>query len=370
MATLSENELRDSISSLFDPLQESYYTDAGGFTNAVYVQHTKLAENMYCQILNIFDHYGLEYYVFAGSLVGYVRNKKVPLWMDDLDIIVFEDQISLFTDKIVPHLKACGFVSYRPDFSVSGGYQIHTKESTYSVEDSLRLSYTKKIDIKIPGLQVDVFFTTTDSDGFIRNLDKWGLYTHKNIPVSWVKPGVFVNIFNRPVRVFIDYIKDIEKEYGDVYNEIIVATHNQVFLKIKNLNYDYFDKIFNDFIENHIKTRPPCLHDHSDLVNAYDATNLAPLEISGNASFDEIISQIFIENVATIRLSNPNHFFWVIDLRRILPKLNIDLIINDNKYVARATLLRLFVNKISSDHININETIESQIKFLSLAQSY
>ena len=45
----------------------------------------------FTQIFKIFDSLGLKYYVFAGALVGFVRDGMLPPWLDDMDIMVFKE---------------------------------------------------------------------------------------------------------------------------------------------------------------------------------------------------------------------------------------------------------------------------------------
>jgi len=42
-----------------------------------------------------------EYYIFAGSAIGLVRDGKNIPWVDDYDIIIFKKNLKLFKKKII-----------------------------------------------------------------------------------------------------------------------------------------------------------------------------------------------------------------------------------------------------------------------------
>ena len=93
---------------LFDCSLPSIRTSIAGISNAKYEQLTDGSKEIYKQVLRIFERHKLEYFLFAGAIVGYVRNGRMPPWNDDLDVIIFEDQIKLFETVVLPLLRDCG----------------------------------------------------------------------------------------------------------------------------------------------------------------------------------------------------------------------------------------------------------------------
>ena len=57
--------------------------------------------NMYTEFVNdnafvyfsLLDKYNLQYGVFAGNSIGYLRDKRNMYWVDDFDILVFDEKI-------------------------------------------------------------------------------------------------------------------------------------------------------------------------------------------------------------------------------------------------------------------------------------
>lgn len=64
---------------LFDCSLPSIRTSIAGISNAKYEQLTDGSKEIYKQVLRIFERHKLEYFLFAGAIVGYVRNGRMPM---------------------------------------------------------------------------------------------------------------------------------------------------------------------------------------------------------------------------------------------------------------------------------------------------
>ena len=85
-----------------------------GFLNSkitVYRNFTHLHAKIYFSIL---DFCNLNYYVFSGTSIGYVINKQNIPWADDYDIIIFDEDITVFENIVIPLLNKYGFCIYDP----------------------------------------------------------------------------------------------------------------------------------------------------------------------------------------------------------------------------------------------------------------
>jgi len=199
-----------------------------------------------CAIIffQICDLFKLDYYVFAGNAIGLVRNKKNIPWVDDYDIIIFEEHIDLFENKIVPKLNKNGFDCFKQSNTIKNG--------GYYVLSSFRFDNLNK---KRNYFQCDIFYTKIDSKtNYIKNLNNWGQYNSKNIHIDLVKPKKYYYFDNITLPFFKDVNKYIERDYGEVYNTCIISSHSHnKTLKIDSgfeIVYAEFDKIKNNTINN------------------------------------------------------------------------------------------------------------------------
>ena len=155
------------VPSLFDLSRPGIYTAMAGHSHAVYTQYTEASRHVQNQILRIVESFGIEYYLFAGSMVGYMRNRQMPKWMDDLDVIIFNEQIALFESRVIPYLSRCGFECWLPDGFLRGGYQIVSLLQGY--DRALTVPLADNVAVSVPWAQVDFFYTTVDEHGCIRS---------------------------------------------------------------------------------------------------------------------------------------------------------------------------------------------------------
>lgn len=217
MAKNSQDLKYSIIAPLFDLQEPGYFTCISGYSNARFVPFTDAARHVYQQFFAILSSFGLEYYVFAGTLVGYVRNKRVPPWMDDIDIMIFEKDVPLFEEKVAPMMLECGF-NCRPvneQKHPGGGFHLLAlQQQSGRRKDTIRFSADK--NISVPWAQCDVFFSRVDKDNVVRNYSNWGLYHKKDIPVEWVMPPQTIEMNGMTFPTFANIESDILQEYGDV----------------------------------------------------------------------------------------------------------------------------------------------------------
>lgn len=323
------------LSTLFDGDRPEFLTEIAGPVNAAYVPFTPAAQLIYGQLFDIFDRHGLEYFVFAGSLVGYVRDATIPPWMDDIDVIVFEDQIPLFTEIIVPVLKTAGFYAYVPREYPGGGY--HVLSLREAEKSDANVAFSDDCRLKIPRAQVDVFFTRTNAGGYLRNLDGWGLYHHKDVPIDWVRPAKRVRMFDRMVPVFAEYEKDIFHEYGDILNTVVVYSHGKTFARLEGVRWSDVATEFQAYLDHLDRQTLPGLDAPArDLHDPIDGLHMP----QGDDSFVTLVRDLLKARASDVILTRPKHFLWVLDLRKQLPKLKIHARLEAAQHCSRVSHLR------------------------------
>lgn len=94
---------------------------------------------------------------------------KCHPWMDDIDVMIFEDEIEKFETVVLEALKGCGFHFFAPRLWPNGGYHILALQKSRNRDDSI--AFIPTVQVKVPWAQVDVFYSKVDEDGFIRNCD-------------------------------------------------------------------------------------------------------------------------------------------------------------------------------------------------------
>jgi len=247
----------DILKYLGNNIDDINYSEVFGFSSnfPVYRKFTHLYAKLF---FNILDTLNLNYYVFAGTSVGYIRNKKNIPWVDDYDIIIFENEIEKFEKKIIPELNDLGFWCFEPKNYKNAGWHVLSKFGQFC-------------------FQCDVFFTKINN-GIIQNLGNWGLYSLKNIDINIVNPKKYLTIDNDLTLPFFNNInKYVEKEYGDVINTCVFhINHRNTFTVKGNYSnvYNSFDSIKNKIIsktenlfDSHIYKNDVTLIDNTKLFN-------------------------------------------------------------------------------------------------------
>ncbi len=353
-----------NIEQLFDASISSHYTDIAGVTNAKFPQYTEAARHVYKQLLNVFDTFDLEYFLFAGSMVGYVRNKKMPRWMDDLDLIIFEDQIQRFEGEIIPYLENAGFNCFKPHQFPNAGYHILSMQASKHRESGI--DYADDIRIRVPWAQIDVFYTKVDQDGLIRNLDGWGLYHQKDIPIGWVKPAKPIRVEGRHINAFGKYRKDIEKQYGDVINNIMISDHKQVFLDLRDTHWSVIDKALDAYNKAHVQALPPSIS--TAQLAAYTPMVDTQYSATKSDNFDTIIKAIVDQNAGKVLLREAVHIFWVMDLKRLFPAIHITVQLHNKMAAQRAAHLYAFIDVALAEDIELKALFDQYLQYLNIPQ--
>lgn len=363
--TNREDTVTTSIAApLFDLTSQGYFTSIAGYTNARYVPFTDAAKHIYSQIFSILDHFGIEYFVFAGTLVGYVRNGRMPPWMDDIDIMIFGENISLFEEKVAPYMLACGF-NCKPAANRlnGGGYHILALQQGVKRSESTPFSSTQ--NVCVPWAQFDVFFSTVDENNIIRNLKGWGLYHRKDVPLEWVTPPKKIQMDGMQFTTFSNIESDVMQEYGDVRNELVVKTHDTVFLRAPNISWDVFDREFNNLVESTTSKLTPSLS--KETYEEYTTIAGNTCTPCATASFDEIISQIVICQATALFLEGDEQIYWVMDIKRLFPEIYISVHFHTIHAAKRAAHLREFIDDAKASDLDLKEKYNQIINSLIAA---
>ena len=353
------------LDTLFDPERPAHFSSLAGVTNARFAQYTEAAHAVYRQVMRLFEHHGLEYYLFAGSMVGYVRDRRMPPWMDDLDVIVFEDQVPLFEERVVPQLRRAGFNAFAPTKYAGGGYHILSMQMSAKRSGTIR--YARDLEVTVPWAQVDAFYTTVDAQGLLRNPAAWGLYHVKDVPVDWVRPGQTVDIEGVDFRVFADWARDIRREYGDVMNNLVVASHGKTLLRVPDVPWAQVSAEFRRLYREAPNPLPPSVD--AARLRAYAPIRGRVHQPAPADSFDEMLANVLNEGASDLLLSRPEQMAWALDFHRLVPSLRLHAQVDGAAHASLATHMRDCFTSLEGTTPEARQAVAEQIEALSPTQA-
>jgi phosphorylcholine metabolism protein LicD len=192
---------------------------------------------------NILNNSKIEYYVFAGSSIGLLRNCQSIPWVDDYDIIIFEkDLVKLQKLLLIYEKNLFKIRKLTNSQNIIYGYVIASPR--YNINKT-----------KTSFFQLDIFISKVENN-ILKNTSNWGLYHLKNININLVTPPVYKIFDNIILPFFNNYQKDVEIEYGDIYNNSIIhLNHGLKKIQIKkhwSIVYDQFYALEKKSINNTI----------------------------------------------------------------------------------------------------------------------
>lgn len=330
-------------SDLFEADTKGFYTDICGYTHAIYEQYTNCSKTMHDQILTILDACDIPYFLFAGSMVGYVRNKQMPAWMDDLDIMIFEDHVERFWSIAAVELRESGFNCRPVDPPFDGG-GAHILAMQLGNRRDHKIPLSDGIEKAVPWAQVDVFFSRVTEEGLVKNLKGWGLYDQKAVAAEWVFPGTMVDISDRSFRVFSDFKSDVFHEYGDVLNNIVVQTHDRVFLRARNVSWLDFEADRKKHLDATVVPMPFGLT--NEVIEFHDYKGDYSFETQKGMSLTDIVKGIVEAKAGSVHLKDEPQLLFCMDLKRLFPKLKVCVYVHSIRFANHAAHLRSFIDDV------------------------
>lgn len=249
------NTIKKRVPLLFnDTNQKNYYFASTGITNLTLTTYNEFIHDQAILFFNILDNYQsqvdttFEYAVFAGNSVGLLRDGNNLPWGDDYDIIIFDKDVTFFSNTIARDLENFGFeVTTKIENDKICGIKIFGPTITF-IEDSNNSASSTSTNV----FQCDIFFSYFDINKCLKNFGGWGKYHEKNIPYHIVFPlrrrmfhGMLLPFFNNPQKeVELTYV-NIDK--CSIFSHYLTGTI--FYSKWKNAYLD-FKCILEKSIEN------------------------------------------------------------------------------------------------------------------------
>lgn len=311
---------------LFDTKRELLYLPSHLINNRKTNLFNKLWNDFYKRIFTILNNEKLDYYVFAGTLVGYARNKRNLPFADDYDIMIFKNEEKKM-DRILNILKKNG-LNYglphiaRPDlYPTMAGWQL--------------VGYIG--DVENPpmvgkGILFDIFLSEV-VDGIVKNTGKFGVYHYKNIPDTLIYPSSEITIDDITLKTVNKIDEYIEKEYGNVINNVnIYSSHGTSERILINAHYSHVYKILDTYIETAKQNTLKKIHfNWNDLTNKTYSKHILIKSKKFKDAF-EILEYINTNLVSKISFTDVSILAFSYDIKYYFP--NIELyyyIIDDYK---------------------------------------
>ncbi len=175
------------------------YSPYYGLSNYNFLMFTEFTKDNAIIFFNLIENLKLEYGIFAGSSIGYLRDKRNMYWTDDYDILVFKDKLKYDLAELSVWDKN-GFICAKPD----GGYFILSK----NYHDTYK-------EFKNNYFQCDVFLSYIDDNNIVYNTAEWGLY-HGKLNKNIVLPFKKIKLNNIELYGFNNIDEEVKICYGDI----------------------------------------------------------------------------------------------------------------------------------------------------------
>lgn len=282
--------------------KKMFYTPCCGLIGTqvpTYNNYVHMCAKIFFELLN---NNNIDYYVFAGTSIGYVRNKSNIPWVDDYDIIIFEDNILLLENEIINKLQNNGFIcEYWNSNNTKIGVRI----------------YSPKIDTQCTSFQCDIFYSKVTENNIVKNTGNCGLYSRKNITLDMVKPSKKLEIDGMMLPFFNKIEEDVIQEYGDVINNCCIHIHHSKTINMRS----HFSKIYESFNNYIINAKKNTLN-YIAKNKKYEYKN----NIILNNNFENVLDVLkFINanNVNILYIYDAQCLKYCLSIKHYFPKIQI-----------------------------------------------
>lgn len=326
----------------------SYYFPNQGITNSKTQVYNEYLHDAYKQVFNILEKYKLDYYVFAGSSIGYVRNKSNIPWADDYDIIIFEKEKEKFENDIIPILKKNGYIiglphEVRPDLYPShAGWQIGGKR----INDTTFFLF-------------DVFLTRVDEEGYIRNTGNFGDYNSKNISIDKVNPKKYVMFDGLYLPFFNNVEEEVKLTYGDVINKVVIyVAHSSLGRITINEHWEKVYEEFNKFKDKAIQNTKKQIFKNKQYIGDKKLTIRCN---NNNLKYDEIsiLEYINKNNIGILYIEDEDFLKYCCVVKFYYPNIMINYYMYD--YINVKNIFNLnYVSNVYCSNQNLLNQIDDQ----------
>jgi len=190
-----------SNKEFFSDTDEILYSPKNGLNFYKKNMYTEFIHDNSNILFKIIEQNNINYAIFAGSSIGYIRDKKNMYWLDDYDVMVFDNDIQLI--KTLTNSKILEKNGFKFNvFKINSGIKIFNNFKT------------------TPFLMVDIFYNKV-VDNKIYNIGNLGLYHIKKMNKEVVFPFKRINLGGLDVYGVNNPELEASICYGDISKGIL-----------------------------------------------------------------------------------------------------------------------------------------------------
>lgn len=329
--------MKDIFDIFYFGKKKLYYTPCSGLIGTkitCYNDFVHLCAKIMFEILNKFN---LDYYVFAGTSIGYYRNKTNIPWADDYDVLILEKDFELVEKKIIPFLEKSGFICQKWIKNNSqAGYKIFSKK----IND--------KLDYGGTFFQCDFFYSKVEKNNIVKNMAACGLYHTKKITYDMIHPPQILEIDGLTLPFFNKMEEDIKIEYGDVINNCCIHVNHR---KTK-LIPEHFSKMYKRF-NSYIEIAKTNTLNYINKNKNYEYINNRTLKNDMNfKSILDVLKYINRHNVKTLYILDEKFLKYCLSIKHYFNEINIIFyMFEDIKKINRLFLNYIDIIRFANDNI-------------------
>jgi len=164
----------------------------------------KIALQILNDVTDILDEYNIKYWLDFGTLLGVIRENRILPWDDDVDISIFEEDVDIVENNVLPLLKKMRYRTYARRLIKDAGPMKEGNVRSFKVRNN-RLIFFKGY------VKLDIFVMYRHDD----SIYWYELKEPHALPQKLVKEFKMIDFNGKKYRVPKDYDSYLTYHYGD-----------------------------------------------------------------------------------------------------------------------------------------------------------
>lgn len=308
---------------LFDTKRELLFLPSHIINNRKTNLFNGLWNDFYKRVFTILNKEKVNYYVFAGTLVGYIRNKKNLPFADDYDIMIFNNEEKNM-EKILNILEKNGLSISQPHIARP---DLYPNMAGWQCGGYIGDIINPPMD---RGILFDIFLSEI-VNGIVKNTGNFGTYHHKNIPNTLIQPCTEITIDDITLKTVNKIDEYVEKEYGDVINNVnIYMSHGSEKRILLKAHYSHVYESFDSYIETAKQNTLNKIHFNWNDLSEKTYSNHSLIKTNKFKDAFEILEYINKNSISKISFTDTSILGFSYDIKYYFPDIELNYYIIDN----------------------------------------